>query len=135
MPDAEDRLLARSPDPQVPAVHQVVDAVFLRRDGVVLRFGHDLELADVELEAARRPGVGAHRAGDDDGALLRQVIGASEGLVAHRRLRHDALDEPGAVAQGQEVDLAARPAVVQPAAEGHRLAGVAGDVFDVDVHA
>ena len=41
--DAQDRLLARRADPEVPAVHQVVDAVFLRRDRVVLRFGDDVE--------------------------------------------------------------------------------------------
>ena len=35
--DAQDRLLARRADPQVPAVHQVVDAVLLRRDRIVLR--------------------------------------------------------------------------------------------------
>ena len=135
VPDAEDRLLARRPDPQVPAVHQVVDAVLLRRDGVVLRFGHDLERL---TSSSKPPGARASARTAPVmtiGALLRQVVGASERFVAHRRLRHDALDEAGAVAHGEEVDLAARAAVVQPAAERHRLSGVAGDVFDVDVHA
>ena len=65
-------------------------------------------------------------------ALLRQVIGAREGLLADGCFRHDALDEAGAVAQGQEVNLSARAAIVQPALQRDRLAGVAGDVFDVD---
>ncbi len=43
------------------AVHQVVDAVLLRRDRVVLRFRDDLERRDVDLEAAGRAGVGARR--------------------------------------------------------------------------
>ncbi len=131
----QDRLLARRADPQVAAIHQVVDAVLLRRDGIVLRLGHDLEAADVELEAAGRPGVGAGGACHRERALLRQMVGAAEGFLADGGLRHDALDEPGAVAQRQEMNLAARPAVVQPAAERDGFAGVRGNVFDVDVHA
>ena len=75
--DAQDRLLPLRADPQVAAVHQVVDAVFLRRDGVVLRLRDDLERGDVHLEAARRARVGAGGAVDDDRALLREVIGGS----------------------------------------------------------
>ena len=63
------------------------------------------------------------------------MIGAAERFLAHGGLGHDALDEPGAVAQREEMNLAARPAVVQPAAEGDGFAGVRGNVFDVDVHA
>ncbi len=131
----QDRLLPRRADPQVPAIHQVVDAVLLRRDGIVLRLGHDLEAADIELEAAGRPGVGAGGACHRERGFLRQMIGAAERFLAHGGLGHHALDEPGAVAQREEMNLAARPAVVQPAAEGDGFAGVRGNVFDVDVHA
>ena len=58
-----------------------------------------------------------------------------ERLVADRGLRHHGLDEAGAVADLQKVDLAARSAVGQPAFDGDGLAVVLGDVFDVDVHA
>ena len=119
--DAEDRLLARRADPQVAVIHQEVDAVLLRRDRIVLRFSDDLEAGDVDLVAAGRARVGAGRAGHRQRRLLRQVIGAAERLFADCRLRHDALDEAGPVAQRQEVNLAARPAVVQPAAERHGL--------------
>ena len=37
VPDAQDRLLALRANPEVAAIEQVVDAVFLRRDGVVVR--------------------------------------------------------------------------------------------------
>ena len=63
-----------------------------------------------------------------------EVIGRLEHLLADRRLRHHRLDEPGAVAQRQEMDLAARAAVVQPALDGDRLALVLGDVLDVSSH-
>ena len=111
---AQDRLLPLGADPEVPAVEQVVDAVLLRRDRVVVRLADDLEALDVDLVAARRPLVGARRAGDDDRRFLRQVIGRLEQLVADRGLRHHRLDEAGAVAEDQEMDLAARAAVVQP---------------------
>src|SRR5262249_16515995 len=103
----------------------------LRCDRIVLCLRHDLERRDVDLVAAWRARVGAGRAVDDDGALLREMIRAGERLVAHRLLRHDALDEAGAVAQRQEVDLAARPLVVQPSAQADGLALVPCDVFDV----
>ena len=54
-----------------------------------------------------------------------------EHLLADRLLRHHALDEAGAVAQLQEVDLPARAAVVQPAAQRDGLPFVLRDVFDV----
>ena len=110
--DAQDRLLARRAQPEVTAVHQVVDAVFLRRDRIVLRFGDDLEPADIELEPAWRSRVRPRRPGDGNRALLRQVVGAREGVLADCRFRHDALKEPGAVAQRQEVNLSARTAIV-----------------------
>ena len=120
--DAQDRLLPRRADPEMAAIHQVVDAVLFRRDRIVLRLGDDLEAGDVELEAAGRARVGADRAVDDEGAFPatdgRRGLNASSPTAC---LRHHALDEAGAVAQRQEMDLAARAAVVQPAAERDRL--------------
>ena len=51
---AQDRGLPLGADPQVPAIHQVIDAVFLRRDRIVVRFVDDLEAAGDHLVAARR---------------------------------------------------------------------------------
>ena len=42
--DAEDGLLPFAADPQVTAIEQEVDAVFLRRDGEVVRLADDLQL-------------------------------------------------------------------------------------------
>ena len=53
--DAQDRLLPLAADPEVPAVEQVVDAVLLRRDRVVVRRADDLRSLDVDLVAARAP--------------------------------------------------------------------------------
>ena len=63
--------------------------------------------------------------------LLREVVGPGEEVLADVGLRHHDLDEAGAVADLQEVDLAARAAVVQPAPEGDVLAVELGDVLNV----
>ena len=131
VPHAQDGLLARRPDPEVPAVHQVVDAVLLRRDRVVVRLGDHREAGPGQLETALGPRVGAHPAGDDDGGLLGEVVGPGKQLLADVGLRHHDLDEAGPVPDDEEMDLAARAAVVQPAPEGDVLAVELGDVLDV----
>src|SRR5258706_16087927 len=62
------------------------------------------------------------------------MIGAREPLIAHRRLRHHRLDESRAVADDQEMELPARPPVVQPAMDGDLLAVVLRDVVYVSAH-
>ena len=120
-------------NPQVTPVEQEVDAVLLRRNRVVVRGAHHVEARGHELVAALGARVGAHVAAYDDGGLLRQVVGLLEGLLADVVLAHHDLDEAGAVAHHQEVDLAARPAVVQPAREGDVLANVGADLRDGNV--
>ena len=116
--DTQDRRLALGTNPQVAPVHQEINAVFLGRDGVVVRLVHHLEGARDQLVATRRALVGAHRAGDDDGALLAQVIGFGEGRFVDVLLAHHHLQEAGAVADYQEVNLAAGSPVMQPALDG-----------------
>ena len=99
------------------AIEQVVDAVLFRRNRIVDRGTDDLEVRDVELVATRCAAVGAHRAVHDQRGFLRQMVGLFELLVADRRFRHDGLDESGAVAHRQEMNLSARTAVVQPSAD------------------
>ena len=133
--DAEDRLLPLRADPEMAAIEQVVDAVFLRRDGVVVRLGHDdVHRRDVDLVAALCPRVRARGAGHHQRRFLREMVGGLEDLVADRGLRHHGLDEARAVTNRQEVDLAARAFVVEPALERDLFAGVLADVFNVDVH-
>ena len=129
--DAQDRLLALAADPEMAAIEQVVDAVFLRGDRVVVRLANDLEVPDVDLVAARGALVGARGAGDDDRRLLREMVGGLEQLLADRGLRHHRLNEAAAVAHDQEMDLAARSTIVQPALDGDFLAFVLADLIDV----
>ena len=117
----------------MPAIEQKVDTVLFRRDGVIARLADDLEAVDVDLVSARRPLVGAGRAGDDDGRFLRQMVGGLEDLLAYRCLRHHGLDETAAVSEDQEMDLAARAPVVEPPFDGDVLAFVRADVFNVNV--
>src|SRR4026208_1941820 len=102
-------------------------------NGIGDRAADDLEILYVEFEAAGCPAVGADVAMDDDRRLLRQVVGLLEFFVADGGFRHNGLNEAGAVANRQEVDFSARPAVGQPAADRHELTLVFGDVFDVSV--
>ena len=131
---AKNRGLLFRSNPEMPAIEQVVDAVFLRRDRIVDRRAHDLEVRDVELVTARRAAVGAHRAVHDDRGLLREMVGLLELLVADGGLRDDGLDEAAAVAHRQEMDLSARAAVVKPAADRDRLALALRDLIDVGNH-
>jgi hypothetical protein len=58
-------------------LHEEVDAVLLEGDGVGVGFGDaldDLNVFDVELEAAGRALVGANAAGDDDAGLLGEAF-------------------------------------------------------------
>src|SRR5262249_16918578 len=133
VPDAQDRLLPLAADPQVPAVEQVVDAMLLRGDRELVRLADHVEVLHVDLVSARGTFVSPRRARDNDRGFLRERIRAREQLVADRSLRHHALNEPGAVAQDQKVNLAARPAVVQPSLDGDLFAFVAADILYIDV--
>ena len=76
-PDAEDGGLARGADPEMAMLHEEVDAVLLEGDGVGVGLGDaldDLDVFDVELEAAGGALVGADFAGDDDAGLLGQAF-------------------------------------------------------------
>ena len=107
MPDTQDGRLPFGPDPEVATVHQVVNAVLLRRDRIVVRLAVDVEGLHVELVPAFGARVRAHRPRHGQGRLLRQMVGLAEGLVANGCLRHHGLDEAGAVADDEKVDLAA----------------------------
>src|SRR4030095_2191821 len=104
-------------DPEMPSIQQIVHAVFLRRDGVIHRSAHDLEIRDVQLEASGCTAVGADRAMNHERRLLRHVIGGLELVVADSGLRYDGLDESGAVADREKVDFPAGAAVVEPPAD------------------
>src|SRR4051794_33347313 len=62
------------------------------------------------------------------------MIGGLEHVVADGRLGHDHLDEPGSLAERQEVNLAARAPGAEPSLNGDGFALVPADVLDVDAH-
>jgi hypothetical protein len=113
-------------------IEQEGDPVLLRRDRILGRLVHHLQIGHPEFVAERRALVLAHRAGDDQRRFLRQMLGARELLGRDVLLEHHALQRAGAVADEQEVQLAARALVVEPSLEGHLLAVMTADVFHVD---
>ena len=99
-----------------------------------MRDAVDLKRLDVQLVAALGTRVGPYGARHRERRFLRQVIGLAERVGAHGRLGHHGLDEAGSVAHDEEMNLAARAAVVQPALNRHALADVAGDRGDGHTH-
>src|SRR5262249_4541244 len=109
-------------------------AVLFRRNRIIDRSRHLLQARHVDFVSAGCAAVGAHCAVNDHGSFLREMIGRLELFVTDGGFRHDRLNESRAVAYGEEMDLSARAAVVQPPADRHALGGVFSDVFDVDDH-
>lgn len=106
-------------------LHEKVNAVLLQADGVgiVFRYALDhLQILDINLVAAGRALVGADFARDDHAGLLRQAF---ERLKDFRRNAFDmghALHRAGAVAKDGKQQLAALAQVIEPPAQGDRLA-------------
>jgi hypothetical protein len=84
----------------VPAIEQVVDAVLLRRDRIVVRLADDLEALDVDLVAARRR-LSARACRSPSRGVLRQVVGGLE-LSSPTAPSTSPLDEARAVAQDRK---------------------------------
>src|SRR5690606_38976110 len=128
--DAHDGPLPLAPQPQVPVVHEELDAVRLRRDRVVLGAAEQLDGRRPDLEAADLPLVGDDGAGDAERVLLRGLVGRLERGGVHLLLVHDALHEAGAVAEDEEDEALGAALVVEPAAEGDGQAFVPREVAD-----
>ena len=90
----------------------------------------DAHVLHVDLVLALDASVLLDGADDLDRRLLRDVVGLRERLGRDVALEDDALDDAGAVAHLEEVELAARSPVVEPPAEGHRLADVLRKLLD-----
>ena len=127
-------MLARGAQPEVAVLHEEADAVLLGRDGVLLGL-------------ARRPPGPSPRARTRWGSRVSSFTSAADSMSAvswpmwsarGEQLGRDVvledhrLDDAGAVADLEEVELAARPLVVEPAAELDLLVLVGGDVADRD---
>src|SRR5918995_7154638 len=122
--NAKDGLLPRRANPEVPPIEQVIDPMLLRRDGIVERWSMNLQGRGIDLVSTRRARVRSNRARDTERRLLPEMIRRLEHVISDGRLRHDGLDDAGAVSNLQEVNLAARAAVVQPAVDRDLLAFV-----------
>ena len=129
---AQDRVLARRAHPQMAQVEQKGDPVLLGRDRIVDRGCVDLKALDRQLEAAGRALVFAHHTGHLERGLLPQMVGGGERVGADFIEQGDALAYSGAVAQQQEVDFAARAAIVEPSLERDFLADVTAQFVDID---
>ena len=91
---------------------------------------HDLHVGDIEFVAAVGALVGANFAFDDHARFLGQRLDGVENFGRDRVLRHDALNDAGAVAELREQQLSALAQVVEPAADGDGLALVLADFCD-----
>ena len=116
--DAQDRLLARRAQPQVAVIHQEVDAVLLGRDRVLRGDEHRGQPGDLQLEAARGPGLGLDLAGEGQGRLQGEAIEGGEIRVREPALHQDSLGHTGAVPKDDKTDLAAGAQVRDPTLEG-----------------
>ena len=100
-------------------LHEEVDAMLLEGDGVGVGLGNaldDLDVFDVEFEAAGGALVGADLAGDDDAGLLRQALERFEDRGRDALDVGHALYGAGAVAKDGKEQLAALARVVEPSA-------------------
>ena len=116
----------------MPQVEQKGDPVLFGRDRIVGRGRVNLEVLDRQLETAGCAFVLAYEAGDLERSLLPQMVGGGEGVGANFIEHGDALANSGAVAQQQEMDFAARAAVVEPSLERHFCAHVAAQFANID---
>src|SRR5579885_3579081 len=125
-------MLARRAHPEMTQIEQERDAMLFRGDWIVGGWRIDAEALDRQLETAGRAPLFAHHAGHLERGLLPEVIGCGERLRADLVQQRDALAHPGAVAQQQKMDLAARAAIIEPSLERHFLAHVTAERVDID---
>ncbi len=77
VPHPNDGVLPVGSQPQVPVVHQEIDAVLLGRDRIGIAFRdalHDLGAFHIHLKAAGGARLGAHFAAQNQRGLLGQIL-------------------------------------------------------------
>jgi hypothetical protein len=96
-------------------LHEEIDAMLLEGDGVGVGLGDaldDLEVFDIEFEAAGSALVGADFAGDDDARLLCEAFEGLEDFGRDALDMGNALDGSGAIAKDGKEQLATLAEVV-----------------------
>ena len=116
--DAQDRPLTTAAQPKMAVRQEEVGAVLLGRDREALDLLHDLAAYNRDLHATRRTFIGLDHAVQDEAGLLAQAAHLIKELGTHIPLEHDGLHIARAVTQLEEVQLALRALVGQPAAQG-----------------
>src|SRR5258708_8027731 len=107
--------------------------MFFGSNGVWSRLGHalhDLDVRHVEFIAAGSALIGADFALDDYAGFLGEAFDGVEDFGRDSVLRDYALDDAGAITKLREKELAAFAEVVEPSANGDRLAFVGADLCD-----
>ena len=89
-------MLPLRPQPEMPVIHQELDAVLLGRDRIGIGFGNlldDFHALDIHLVAALRARLRANLAAHDERRFLRQMLQFFEDIFRQFALQRDALDE------------------------------------------
>ena len=112
---AQDGVLPLASQPQVPMVHQEIGAVLFGRDRVVGGRRQDAKVLHPDLEDAFLLGMRFDLALDFDRALLADAPGEFEEFWAHIAFENNGLNNSRPVPQLEEMELLARPLVIEPA--------------------
>src|SRR5712691_9414596 len=105
-------------------IQKKLRAMFLWRDWIIVRALNDLSVGYIEFESARRATVFANPAGDSQCGFLSQRFELVPNLWRHGIPGHDALHDPGAVAQLRKYQLPARTQVIEPTFQRNFVANV-----------
>ncbi len=134
--NAQDGVLPPAAQPQVPVIHQEIDAVLFGRDRIRDRTPAPAGRSRGSPRPARsRPGArGSARilpVTMMEDSCVRSLIASNRAL---RQLALDghALQDAGAVAQDGEGDLARSPQVIEPPGDDHGLASVLAGLVNRD---
>jgi hypothetical protein len=120
----EDCVLFFRAQPKVAIVQEKFRTVLFQRNRKVVCVLKNFSVIDVDLKSSRRAAVFADTAGDRQGRLLSQRFERFPNFRRDRVLRHDALHNPGPVAQLRKQKFSAGAHVVEPALEDYFFANV-----------
>src|SRR5262249_23219566 len=121
VPNREDGTNTLASEPEVPVIEQKIDAVLLRLNRIVDRARtNDCEAGHTHLVSARRARLSRNLAAHGDRRLQRQFFEPFPDFRRKLRLHEHGLHHTGPVANDSERDLARRPHVNDPAANGYR---------------